>query len=150
ISARPAYVAGSAARPPAAPGVVGPLVDRLRFAPEDEALVRSLVGDAVVVETAALAIELARGGARATLVALDGTVVHADGRVSGGSGDAVAAGMVEHKREIRELHGIVAEKADVVTRLLEEQQALRLRITEVGTALDRARSEAHQGELALV
>ena len=37
-----------------------------------------------------------------------------------------------------------------MTALLEAQQALRLRMTEVGTALDRARTEAHQGELALV
>src|SRR4029453_4018251 len=81
---------------------------------------------------------------------LDGTVLRADGRISGGSGDAVAAGMIEQKREMRELHEVVAKKSDEVTALLEAQQALRLRMTEVGTALERARTEAHQGELALV
>ena len=58
--------------------------------------------------------------------------------------------MIEHKREMRELHEIVAKRSDEVTALLEAQHALRLRITEVGTALERARTEAHQGELALV
>jgi chromosome segregation protein len=58
--------------------------------------------------------------------------------------------MIEHKREIRELHEIVSAKGDDVTSMLEAQQALRLRITEIGAALDRARNEAHQGELALV
>ena len=51
---------------------------------------------------------------------------------------------------MRELHEWVAKKSEEVTALLEAQQALRLRITEVGTALERARTEAHQGELALV
>src|SRR6185312_17418296 len=54
------------------------------------------------------------------------------------------------KREMRELHEWVAKKSEEVSALLEAQQQLRLRITEVGTALERARTEAHQGELALV
>jgi chromosome segregation protein len=151
VPAHPRFVAGAAARPIEGAGVLGALVDRLAFAPEDEALVRTLVGDAVLVETPAAAVALAAGPARGrTLVALDGTVVHADGRVSGGSGDAVAAAMIEHKREMRELHEIVSAKSDEVSALLAAQQELRLRMTEVGTALDRARSEAHAGELALV
>ncbi len=150
IAARPAFVAGTSPRLPRGEGVVGPLVDQLSFAAEDESLARALVGDAIVVESPAVALRLHRAGVRATLVALDGTVVGADGRIRGGSGDAVAAGMIEQKREMRELHEWVAKKGDEVTALLEAQQALRLRVTEVGTALDRARSEAHQGELALV
>ncbi len=150
IAARPRYVAGALAAAPKGEGVVGPLIDRLLFAPEDEALARSLVGSALVVESAEVAVRLARSGVSATLVALDGTVVHPDGRVSGGSGDAVAAGMIEQKREMRELHEVVAKRGEEVTALLEAQQALRLRIAEVGTALERARNEAHQGELALV
>jgi chromosome segregation protein len=103
-----------------------------------------------VVETAEDALRLSQEGASVPLVAFDGTVVRPGGRISGGSGDAVAAGMIEHKREMRELHEWVGAKSEEVTALLEAQQALRLRMTEVGTALDRARTEAHQGELALV
>ncbi|MFS8065854.1 MAG: chromosome segregation protein SMC, partial [Byssovorax sp.] len=150
ISAHPRYVAGASAEPLVGEGVVGRLIDRLLVAPEDEALARSLVGDAVVVETAAIALRLANAGASMALVALDGTVVDPGGVVSGGSGDAVAAGMIEHKREIRELHELVARLGTEFTALLESQQALRLRMTEVGAALERARNEAHQGELALV
>jgi chromosome segregation protein len=150
VPARPPFVAGSPALPVRGEGVVGPLADRLLFAPEDEPLARALVGHAVVVETPEAALRLSRAGAGVALVALDGTVVWPGGRLSGGSGDAVAAGMIEQKREMRELHEHVAKRGDEVTALLEAQQALRLRITEVGTALDRARTEAHQGELALV
>jgi chromosome segregation protein len=150
VAARPPFVAGASVTPVHGEGVIGPLLDRLNFAPEDEPLARALVGNAVVVETAAHAVRLSRAGAGVTLVALDGTVVHPGGRISGGSGDAVAAGMIEQKREMRELHEWVSKKSEEVTALLEAQQALRLRITEVQTALERARTEAHQGELALV
>ena len=150
IAARPPFVAGAARSSLRGEGVLGPLLDRLVFAPEDEALASALVGHAVVVDTAATAVRLSRLGAEVPLVALDGTVVRPGGRISGGSGDAVAAGMIEQKREMRELHEWVARKSDEVTALLEAQQALRLRMTEVGTALERARTEAHQGELALV
>ncbi|WP_437939988.1 chromosome segregation protein SMC [Sorangium sp. So ce341] len=150
IAARPPFVAGAARRPPRGEGVLGPLVERLVFAPEDEALARALVGDAVVVASAEVAARLAAEGAGCTLVTLDGTVIREDGVVSGGSGDAVAAGMIEQKREMRALHEFVATKSEEVTALLDAQQKLRLRISEVGTALERARSEAHEGELALV
>ena len=150
IAARPPFVAGAAPTTNAGEGVIGALFDRLSFEPEDEALTRALVGHAIVVDTAERALSLSRAGAGVPLVALDGTVVRPGGRVSGGSGDAVAAGMIEQKREMRELHDWVSKKSEEMTALLEAQQALRLRMTEVQTALERARTEAHQGELALV
>jgi chromosome segregation protein len=150
ISRSPRFVAGAAASSPRGEGVLGPLIERLLVAPEDEGLARSLVGDTVVVASSEVALRLSASGVSCPLVSLDGTVFHPDGRVTGGSGDAVAAAMIEHKREIRELHEIVSAKGDDVTALLEAQQALRLRMTEVASALDRARNEAHQGELALV
>jgi chromosome segregation protein len=149
IAARPRFVAGASASV-TGPGIVGRLVDRLVFDPEDEALVHALVGDAVVVERAADAFAAQAAGVTVPLVAMDGTVVHPDGRVSGGQEDQVAAGMIEQKREMRELHETVAKQSDLVTKLLESQQALRLRMTEVGAELERARNEAHQGELALL
>lgn len=150
IAARPPYVAGASPQPPRGEGVLGPLIDRLRYAPEDEPLVRALVGDAVVVASAEVGARLAREGARAALVSLDGTVIRPDGTVSGGQGDAVAAGMIEQKREMRELHEIVAQKGEEVSALLEAQQALRQRIADAGAGLERARSEAHQSELGLL
>ncbi|MBK8254379.1 MAG: chromosome segregation protein SMC [Polyangiaceae bacterium] len=150
IAARPPYVAGGTVDLTGKPGVICRLVDRLLFDDADEPLVHALIGDAVVVERAEDAFALLAGGVRVPLVAMDGTVVHPDGRVSGGQEDQVAAGMIEHKREIRELHETVAKQSDNVTKLLDSQQALRLRMTEVGAALERARNEAHQGELALL
>src|SRR5690606_7916257 len=109
VPARPPFVAG--AKPDglqAEPGFVCLLADRLVFAPEDEPLVRMLVGNAVVVETPRAALELASRQRGVTAVALDGTVVRPDGVIIGGSGDGVAAAMVEQKREMHTLGDTVA------------------------------------------
>jgi chromosome segregation protein len=151
LPARPGYIAGGSRHSALAePGVLGLLVDRLGFSEVDDALVRSLVGDAVLVESAEVAARLAERFAGVTAVALDGTVLHPDGVVSGGSGDDVASAMIEHKREMHELVGQVARLETEAARLLAEHTALRTRLTEVGTALERARKFAHEGELAHV
>jgi chromosome segregation protein len=153
VTARAPFVAGSTGRvseEASELGALGRLADRLVFDAADEGLVRSLVGETLYAKTAEDALAVARACAGTPVVSLDGTVVSPEGRVSGGAGDAVAAGMIEQKREIRELHEVVSRLGEEVTRLLAEQQALRVRMGEVGTALERARTEAHQGELALV
>ncbi len=150
VAARPAYVAGMSRQSIEDEDVVGLLFDKLRFAEIDEPLVRALVGDALVVRTTAAAIRLAPQAGGATLVSLDGTVVRPDGTVSGGAGDAVAAGLLEQKREIRELHDVVAKLSDQVTAVLDTQQAERTRLAEITAAVDKARSEAHASEIAAV
>jgi chromosome segregation protein len=90
-------------------------------------------------------------GARGrTFVCLDGTVVHPSGRVVGGAGDAVAAGMLSQQREIRELNASVAALADAVTAAVARHGALRERAGELQAALDRARTEAHRAEVERV
>jgi chromosome segregation protein len=146
----PSFVAGASAALPEDDAVVGCLADALRFAPEDEALVRALVGDAIVVRDLAAARRLRDGGTRTVLVTLDGAVLHPDGRVEGGQGDAVAAGMLESKREARELVGEIERRDALVTDQHQALQASRAEIAQTGAALDRARAEAHTRELALV
>ncbi len=144
------FVAGAQATLPDDEGVVARLADALRFAPEDEALVRSLVGDALVVRDAATARRLREAGMRASFVALDGTVWQADGSISGGQGDELAAGMLDSKREARELPGDIARLDAAVSSRLAALQATRGELGQTGAALDKARYEAHARELALV
>ncbi len=150
VPQHPSYVAGTQAELPQDEGVVARLVDGLRFAPEDEALVRALVGDAIVVRERACALRLREGGVFAALVTLDGTVLHADGSVSGGQGDALAAGMIDGKRETRELSEAIARLDAAVTHQLQALHASRAELAQTGAALDTARHEAHARELALV
>jgi chromosome segregation protein len=141
-------------RPPSGaagdPKVLGGLVERLSFADEDAALVKALVGDAVLVQTAADALDVARRYPGTTAVAFDGTVAHPNGIVSGGSGDDVAAAMIEQKREMHLLGDSVANLEVQCASLVADHNALRARITELGTSLERAREGAHEGALAHV
>ncbi len=147
--ARPRYVAG--AHRDALPDLAeGFLADLVQYRPEDEGLIRSLIGDAVVTTTSADALEIVEKNPGVTAVALDGTVARPDGLVSGGSGDDVASAMVEHKREMHALGDEVVELETRLADLVSEHTTVRARMTEVGTALDRAREGAHEGELAQV
>jgi chromosome segregation protein len=150
VSQRPSYTAGGHASFAAEPGVIGLLCDRLVYSPSDEPLVRALVGDAVVVDTPADAVAFVQRHAGMTAVALDGTVARPDGGVSGGGGDEVASAMLEQKREMHQLANDVTRLEAEFSKLSAEHNALRARLSEVGTALDRARQEAHLGELAHV
>jgi chromosome segregation protein len=149
----PRRVAGTAPTPPAGEGVVGFLVDSLHFAAENEALVRSIVGDAIVVDDVETAMRLREGDDAwrgSTIVTLNGTVLHPGGRISGGAGENVAAHMLETQKEVRELEEQVAIGDSRVQAMAEAHGALRLELTELQTKLDAARRRSHEGELALV
>jgi chromosome segregation protein len=146
----PRRVAGKASRAIEGAGVIGPMFDRVEYAPEDETLVASLIGDALLVEDAASLMALAPFAQGRTLVALDGTVVHADGRVSGGSSDTVASGLVDEQRELRELADICGELSAKVEARIAEHQELRSQMSGLGAALDEARQAAHAAEIGLV
>jgi chromosome segregation protein len=151
IPARPRYVAGRTFSPPSAPAeepnVFGRLADRLEYAAEDAPLVEALIGDAVLVESAAAALDWAARHAGTTAVALDGTVVYGDGAISGGGRDDAAAGMVEQKRELHHLATELARLETEYAARLEGHNALRARVAQVQTSLERARQGAHEGEL---
>ena len=151
IAARPPYIAGASHEHwREDPLVEGRLADGLTYAESDEALVRALVGDTVLVNSASDAVTVVGRYPGITAVALDGTVAHPDGIVSGGTGDDVASAMLDQKREMSTLAVDVERLEKDYEKLSSDHNALRARISEVSTSLDRARQEAHQGELAHV
>src|SRR5690606_7279783 len=112
-------------------GIVCLLAERLGYAPEDEPLVRTLVGNAVVVETPEAALELVKRYSDVTAVAMDGTVVRPDGVIIGGSGDGVASAMVEQKREMHSLVDAVAKLEAQCNERVAAHNALKARLAEV-------------------
>jgi chromosome segregation protein len=134
---------------PTGPGVRGALVDLVRSAPEDEALVRHVLGDVIVVETLDTALSL-RSDTHRTLVTLAGEVVTRDGRMTGGSGDDTGAHMLEVKREVRELVVVVAALEETVATAVARHGELRTRLATREAEHDAARNETHDAEIAIV
>jgi len=132
------------------PGVIGSVLEQLNCGPADESVVRALVGSAVLVQDSATAKRLSERGADADLVTLDGTVFHRDGRITGGSGDALAEGMLDQKREIRELESTVAQRENDVASYDARIDEIEARVTKTTDALEHAKDEAHQAEIAMI
>jgi chromosome segregation protein len=150
IPRHPRRVAGAQRELPVRDGVLGLLIDHLEVAAEDEAAVRALVGDTVLVETAAAAHRLFEGGIHSEVVALDGTVFHADGRISGGTADGVATALVENQRELERLRHALSGRRQALDEALAHHEALRKRIRDLRTALDHAAGQAHEAEIELL
>ena len=135
---------------PQSAGALGWLVDRLRYAPEDETLVRALVGDVLLVDDLSAAMRLQRDGVDARLVTREGDLVSTLGAVTGGAGDESAAHFLEMKREIRELETVVAELSGSLSTAVERHNDLRRGIAQRQAAIDAARNETHGAEIAIV
>jgi chromosome segregation protein len=150
VPKNPRFISGSAQMPEGAAGIHGWLLDHVGFDAADDALARCVLGDVLWVEDEAAATAAFAAGFLGRAVTSQGTLFVADGSVIGGARDEVAAGLVEHKREMRELEGKVAEADREVTAMLEHHAALRTRLNELGAALDAARTQAHEAEISLV
>jgi chromosome segregation protein len=150
IGQSPKRVVGRSARPLEGDGVLGPLMDRLSFAKEDESLVAALIDDAILVDTHETALRLAPLAAGRALVSMDGTVVRGDGRITGGSSDGIASGLVADRREMRELSQTCSTLLLSLEEKVSAHQALRDQMNELGAALDQARQRHHEAEIALV
>ena len=129
---------------------VGYLADLVKFRSEDEALVRAVLGDIVVAKDFEAARRIEAAVQARAVVTLDGEVLYADGRIAAGEREQIAAGMLDSKRETRELADVVSRLDVVVSELVARHQSLRASIGETGAALDAARQAEHKGELALV
>jgi len=94
---------------PTGEGVRGPLLDLIGYDRHFDRVANFLLGDVVVVENLKRALELWRETQTTkTIVTLDGEVVDPHGVVTGGSRES-SVGVLEQKREIRELEQIVAK-----------------------------------------
>lgn len=150
VPLRPAYIAGGGPLDLSGPGILGKLSDRLVFNASDAGLVHALVGDAILAETAETAVLFVQAHPGSTAVSLDGTVARPEGVISGGSGDDVAAGMVEQKREMHRLGDEIARLSTDYEEKNEAHHRSRARLMELETSLEAARQAAHEGALAHV
>jgi chromosome segregation protein len=152
IASRTPFGLSQAVETPAAadPRVLGRLIDEIRFGDENAALMHGLVGEALVVRSAADALEIVAAYPDATVVALDGTVAGPDGVVRGGSAGAVQSSLLDQKREMADLRERVAALELEAAAQQAANAALDAKISAEEAALDAARRAAHQSEVAFL
>ena len=150
IPQRPRRVVRAQAPAPTDTGVAGWLADLVTHTPEDLGLVQHLLHGVLVVQDLELAHTLRDRGLDARMVTLDGDVLHRDGRVRAGRGEGVGAHLIEVKREMRSLRGVVSELGERLHTAVARHGELRSGIAERRAALDSARTEAHDAEIAIV
>ena len=146
------FVKDAAPRPelPDDKGCQGWLRDKLSADDECSAMVNQIFGGVVLVDDLITAVDLWRSGHRHTYVTQEGDLLSSDGAVSGGTRDVAGAGLLEQKREIRELEILIEDLASQVAieqRVLEtletEREEIRLRLTALA-------KETHEIEIELV
>ncbi len=144
----PGFVAGARSGAKDDPSVLTRLIDQVRYTKEDEALIRALVSDTLVVETATDALALNARHPGTTAVSLDGTVVREDGLVSGGSGDDIASAMLEQKREMSTLRSELSSLDERTAQATETGSELEERLTQIQQQLKACQTEHHERELS--
>jgi chromosome segregation protein len=129
------------------PGVHGPLLRFVTVPDEHTGLAAALFRDVLVVESLSRALELREAGVRRPLVTLDGDVVDGDGVVTGGSRDAVGAGILSQKREIRQLDEQCADLSRDLAEATARRVGMEGELSRVAATLEALRKEGHQGEI---
>ncbi len=86
----------------------GPMLDLIGYDRQYDAVATYLLGDVLVVEDLERALALWRETRTSkTIVTLEGEVIDPHGVVTGGSRESALAGVLEQKREIRELEAVM-------------------------------------------
>ena len=140
-------------------GVVGLLSELVEVEPQLRGLVDTLLGETVVVDRLARALELwhrfrrelaADAKVPHTFVTLDGDRIEPTGVVVGGSSDAIDSALLQQKREINELQAIVGELEANLEQAQQRRQGLAERLDEVERSRESSAAEVLEAEKAKV
>ena len=106
---------------PSGEGVIGPLLNHVRFSDEYQKIGKYLFNDIILVEDLEKALSVWKGNNHhKTLVTLDGDVIDPHGIISGGSGSDASKQLLAKRREISELQ----EEVERLTREVESRNAV--------------------------
>ncbi len=136
---------------PRGAGVRGPMLDLIGYDRQYGEVASYLLGDVLVVEDLERALSLWRETRTTkTIVTLDGEVIDPHGVVTGGSRESAHAGVLEQKREIRELEAVMDRLAvdveSALSRHLEKKQAA----ADLSRARDEVGAALRQDEMTLL
>ncbi|MCI0670712.1 MAG: chromosome segregation protein SMC, partial [Myxococcaceae bacterium] len=131
-------------------GVLAHALSEVTVEPALEPVVRRLLGDVVIVTDLSAAEAYARaGGARYTLVTLEGDVVRPDGSLTGGTLEGAAVGALHKKREVAELALEVARVEERYNEILTRHYSLQKQMGQTEGVLKGLEKNRHAEELKL-
>ena len=126
---------------------VSPLVRHVDIPSEYRPMVEALLGDAVLVPTLQIGLELWNKTAETetrTYVTPQGEVISALGGVSGGGGVVAETVLLERRREIRGLTRELAQQDEAVSHLVERRQHMKQRQQALEGELLQLETEARE------
>ena len=135
---------------PKGDGVRGPMLELIGYDRQYDEVAAYLLGDVLVVEDLERALALWREThTTKTIVTLEGEVIDPQGVVTGGSRESALTGVLEQKREIRELEQVMerlnADLEAALARQIERKQSA----ADLSRALDEAAAALRTDEMAL-
>ncbi|HEY7375635.1 MAG TPA: AAA family ATPase, partial [Polyangia bacterium] len=135
---------------PKGDGVRGPMLELIGYDRQYDEVAAYLLGDVLVVDDLERALTLWRETQTSkTIVTLEGEVIDPKGVVTGGSRESALTGVLEQKREIRELEQVMerldADLEGALARQIERKQSA----ADLSRALDEAAAALRADEMAL-
>jgi chromosome segregation protein len=135
---------------PKGEGVRGPMLELIGYDRQYDEVATYLLGDVLVVEDLERALTLWREThTTRTIVTLEGEVIDPKGVVTGGSRESALTGVLEQKREIRELEQVMARLDADLEAALARQIERKQSAADLSRALDEASAALRADEMAL-
>ena len=132
-------------------GCLGIASELCGFAETHRGVMEALLGRTVIAEDLDAGVQIMRaGGHQFRLVTLQGDVLHAGGSMTGGSASQRAQNLLGRDRVIRELQKELAQKSAVLETAMATIGALEIKQEETLQAINTARYELQQQEIAVV
>ena len=132
------------------PGVVGPILDFVRFSDDYRSIAQYLFGDVVLVEDLRKALSLWQEKMPAkTLVTLEGEVIDPQGVISGGTA-VDGEFLLGQKNQIESLQKDVGATRAVVAEYEKEALQIKAQVHELEQQLEAIHQDNHGGEIRLV
>jgi chromosome segregation protein len=129
-------------------GVIGEALEVVQVRDDYRNVAQYLLGDVVVVDSLDTALAVwKKNGIHKTLVTLSGEILDPWGAVTGGNADYGGSGMLQKRREIKDLEHEVAELTKRVAALEEDARTLEMAIESDKRIEAELSDQVHQAEL---
>jgi chromosome segregation protein len=132
-------------------GVIGSALEVVQVKKDYRNVAEYLLGDVVLVDTMDTALYLWRkNGIHKTIVTLTGEIVDAWGAVTGGTADTSGTGMLQKRREIKDLEHEVAALGERIAVIEDQVRTVEGAIEADKKAEAEFAEQAHRAELELL